>query len=180
MQYTSKYYRKKIERLWERDISNMAASEHFISVDFEHFSRDFQSVIHYLEAQRELMDAHMVDYFTWNHWESLLPRQIRNDLELLSLQQLESLPTACNHESENFDSFGKNLKQFLTEARQAQLKSFSWLRDRREFSSEVKVNFISHIMTPKKSYEVEIMSGVVDRLATQFQVSKVRDPTFPV
>ena len=156
----------------------MAAKEDCESLNFTNVSSDFQHVINYLEAQRELMDAHMVDYFTLNHWESLLPRQIREDLESLSHQELASLPTACYHDSENFEQFGENLKQFLTEAKLAQLKSFSWLKDETDFSSECKVNFISHIMTPKKSYEVEIMSNAVHRLATQFHVSRVSTPLF--
>ena len=144
------------------------------SLNCDDFSTNFQHVINYLEKQKEVMDAHMVDFFTSSHWESLLPRQIREDLELLSPQQLASLPTACNHEPGEID-LGENLKQFLAEASKAQLKSFPWLRERREFSNDRKVNFISHIMTPKKSHEVEAMSDVVNSLATQFQVSKVRD-----
>lgn len=156
----------------------MAAKEVCESWNFELFTGDFLQVINYLEAQRELMDAHMVDFFTSNHWESLLPRQIRDDLALLSHEELVSLPTACSHESENFEKFGENLKQFLTEAKNAQLKNFSWLKDIRDFSSKCKVKFIPHIMTPKKSYEVEIMSDVINRLTAQFQVSKVRGPIF--
>jgi len=153
----------------------MAAKEVCESWNFELFTGDFLQVINYLEAQRELMDAHMVDFFTSNHWESLLPRQIRDDLALLSHEELVSLPTACSHESENFEKFGENLKQFLTEAKNAQLKNFSWLKDIRDFSSKCKVKFIPHIMTPKKSYEVEIMSDVINRLAAQFQASKILD-----
>ena len=147
-----------------------------LTSDFD-FSTNFQHVISYLEKQKELMDAHMVDFFTSAHWETLLPRKIREDLELLSPQQLASLPTACNHESgEIADNFGENLKHFLAEATKAQLKSFSWVREGREFSSDRKVHFISHIMTPKKSHEVEVMSDVVNSLATQFLLSKVRAP----
>lgn len=156
----------------------MAAKQAFELLSFDDFCRAFQRVIKYLETHRELMDAHMVDFFTSAHWETLLPRQIREDLELLQYEDLSALPTACNHESEIFDKFGENLKQFLTEATQAQLKSFSWVRDGREFSSECKVNFIPHIMTPKKSYEVEVMSDIINRLSTQFQVRKVRDHVF--
>ena len=145
-----------------------------LNSDFDFFT-NFQLVISFLEKQKELMDAHMVEFFISAHWETLLPRKIREDLELLSPQQLGSLPTACNHESgEITDSFGENLKHFLVEATKAQLKSFPWLREGREFSSDRKVNFISHIMTPKKSHEVEVMSDVVNSLATQFLVSKVR------
>lgn len=156
----------------------MAAKQAFELLSFDDFCRAFQRVIKYLERHRELMDAHMVEFFTSAHWETLLPRQIREDLELLQYEDLSALPTACNHESEIFDKFGENLKQFLTEATQAQLKSFSWVTDGREFSSECKVNFIPHIMTPKKSYEVEVMSDIINRLSTQFQVRKVRDHVF--
>ena len=159
----------------------MAAKEAFQLLKFDDFCRAFQRVIKYLETHKELMDAHMVDFFTSAHWETLLPRQIREDLELLQHEDLTALPTACNHESEIFDKFGENLKQFLTEATQAQLKSFSWVRDGRDFSSECKVNFIPHkIMTPKKSYEVEVMSDIINRLSTQFQVRKVRGHVFEV
>lgn len=147
---------------------NMATGEIFE----EHFDRDFKHVVNYLEAQIQLMDAHMVDFFTSNHWETLLPRQIREDLESLSEQQLLRLPTAC-HKSEDFKNFGDNLKKFLTEAAEAQLTSFAWVKDQQEFASESKVEFISHIMTPKKSYEVDVMSDVINRLAKRFQVTKV-------
>lgn len=152
----------------------MASREISDCLQFEQFYRDFKHVVDYLEAQRQIMDAHMVDFFTWNHWETLLPQQIREDLESLSQQQLASLPAACSlYESEDFQRLGENLKIFLTDASQAQLKSFSWVKDQKEFTSESKVDFISHIMTPKKSYEVNVMSDVINGLAKRFQVSKV-------
>jgi len=138
----------------------------------ELFHRDFKLVINYLETQKQLMDAHMVDFFTLNHWETLLPRNIREDLESLPQLLLTSLPNACT-ESEDFERFGENLKRFLKEARLAQLKSFSWVKDQKEFTSESRVDFIPHIMTPKKSYEVDVMSDAINRLVKQFQVSKV-------
>lgn len=149
----------------------MATSE----IANELFYRDFKHVINYLEAQKQLMDAHMVDFFTSNHWETLLPRNIREDLESVPQQQLTSLPTGCT-ESKDFERFGENLKKFLTEASEAQLKSFSWVKDQKEFTSESRVDFISHIMTPKKSYEVDVMSDVINRLVKRFQVSKVHIP----
>ncbi|XP_068711394.1 probable methyltransferase-like protein 25 [Montipora foliosa] len=123
------------------------------------------------------MDAHMVDFFTLDHWESILPQQTREDLELLASEQVQivSLPNAFDQKSEIVKNCGESLRQFLTEAAQAQLKSFSWLRERQDFLSNCRVNFISHIMAPKKSYEVEIMSNVINTLATQFQVSKILD-----
>jgi len=141
------------------------------------FHRDFKHVISYLETQKQLMDAHMVDFFTSNHWETLLPRNIREDLESLPQEQLTSLPNACA-ESKDFERFGENLKKFLKEVSLAQLKSFSWVKDQKEFASESRVDFISHIMTPKKSYEVDVMSDVINRLVKQFQLSKVKIP-FP-
>ncbi|XP_020604835.1 methyltransferase-like protein 25 isoform X2 [Orbicella faveolata] len=138
------------------------------------FYRDFKHVINYLETQKQLMDAHMVDFFTSNHWETLLPRNIRQDLESLPQHQLTSLPNACT-ESTDFERFGENLKTFLKDARLAQLKSFSWVKDQKEFTSENRVDFISHIMTPKKSYEVDVMSDVINRLVKQFQVTKILD-----
>ena len=144
-------------------------------LNFEEFAEDFRHVIHYLEKQKNLMDAHMVDFFTLDHWESILPQQTREDLELLASEQVQivSLPNAFDQKSEIVKNCGESLRQFLTEAAQAQLKSFSWLRQRQDFLSNCRVNFISHIMAPKKSYEVEIMSNVINTLATQFQVSKV-------
>lgn len=139
------------------------------------FYRDFKHVINYLETQKQLMDAHMVDFFTSNHWETLLPKNIRQDLESLPQHQLTSLPNACT-ESTDFERFGENLKTFLKDARLAQLKSFSWVKDQKEFTSENRVDFISHIMTPKKSYEVDVMSDVINRLVKQFQVTKVNIP----
>ena len=141
----------------------------------KHFYRDFKYLINYLETQKQLMDAHMVDFFTSNHWETLLPRNIREDLESLPQQQFTSFPNACTG-TKDFERFGENLKKFLKEARQAQLRSFSWVKDQKEFTSENRVDFISHIMTPKKSYEVDVMSDVINRLAKQFQVSKVKIP----
>ena len=153
-----------------RKDQNMATSE-----TDELFYRDFKHVINYLETQKQLIDAHMVDFFTSNHWETLLPRNIREDLESLPQQQFTSLPNACT-DSKDFERFGENLKKFLKEARQAQLRSFSWVKDQEEFTSENRVDFISHIMTPKKSYEVDVMSDVINRLVEKFQVSKVKIP----
>ena len=155
----------------EKKMHNMATSE-----TNELFYRDFKHVINYLEEEKQLMDAHMVDFFTSNHWETLLPRNIREDLESLPQQLLTSLPNACP-ESKHFERLGENLKRFLKEARLAQLKSFSWVTDQKDFTSERRADFISHIMTPKKSYEVDVMSDVINRFAKQFQVNKVHVDT---
>ena len=56
---------------WGQIKSNMAANEDCESMNYEDISSDFKHVINYLEAQRELMDAHMLDYFTSYHWETL-------------------------------------------------------------------------------------------------------------
>ena len=160
----------------------MATSEGTDCSSFEHFHRDFKLVVNYLEAHKELMDAHMVDFFTFNHWKTLLSQQIREDLESLSQEQLTSLPActvACNLESKEYKTLGEHLKIFLAEAGQAQLKSFAWVKDQNEFTSESKVNFISHIMTPKKSYEVDIMADVISGLAKRFQVCKVNNWFIP-
>lgn len=146
----------------------MAVSE----IAEEHFYRDFKRVVSYLEAQKPLMDAHMVDFFTSSHWDTLLSRETREDLESLSEQQLTRLPSACT-ESEDFKTLGENLKNFLTEATQAQLKSFAWVKDQKDFASESKVDLISHIMTPKKAYEVDVMSDVINCLVKRFQANKV-------
>ncbi|XP_074612813.1 putative methyltransferase-like protein 25 [Acropora palmata] len=144
-------------------------------LNFEDFSKDFQQVIHYLQKHKRLMDAHMVDFFSESHWESLLPLKMREDLELLSREELASLPTAFEGESEILRKCGESLKQFLTEASQNQLKSFSWLKGKQGFLSHDKVHFVSHIMNPKKSYEVEVMSDVINTLATQFHVRQILD-----
>ena len=142
-------------------------------LNFEDFSKDFQRVIHYLQKHKKLMDAHMVDFFAESHWESLLPLKMREDLELLSREELASLPTAFEGESEIVRKCGESLKQFLKEASQNQLKNFSWLKGKQDFLSHYKVHFVSHIMNPKKSYEVEVMSDVINTLATQFHVHQV-------
>ena len=142
-------------------------------LNFEDFSKDFQQVIHYLQKQKKVMDAHMVEFFSESHWESLLPLKMREDLEPLSSEELASLPTAFEGESEILRKCGGSLKQFLTEASQNQLKSFSWLKGKQGFLSHDKVQFVSHIMNPKKSYEVEVMSDVINTLATQFHVRQV-------
>ena len=152
----------------------MASGEATDNSNFDHLNEDIRRLIAYLEAKKELMDAHMVEYFTSNHWESLLSPQLREDLESLTHEQLIHLPTvAYDNTSEEYRTLGEHLKTFLEKARQAQLKSFTWVKDQKEFTSENKVNFISDIMTPKKSYEVDVMSDVVGRLAKRFQVNKV-------
>ncbi|XP_022806355.1 methyltransferase-like protein 25 isoform X2 [Stylophora pistillata] len=154
----------------------MASCEATDNSNFDHLNEDIRRLLAYLEAKKELMDAHMVEYFTSNHWESLLSPQLREDLESLTHEQLIHLPTvAYDNTSEEYRTLGEHLKTFLEKARQAQLKSFTWVKDQKEFTSENKVNFISHIMTPKKSYEVDVMSDVVGRLAKRFQVNKILD-----
>ena len=46
-----------------------------LNSDFDFFT-NFQHVISFLEKQKELMDAHMVDFFISAHWETLLREKL--------------------------------------------------------------------------------------------------------
>ena len=155
--------------------SNMAVESPIDRRDwkFDDLARDFKHVLDYVHTIKEIMNAHMVDFFTLNHWDTLLSPRMRGELESLLNEELTSLPSLVNDVDCGAEYLGLELREFVLKAKKAQLKSFPWVKDRKHFSSDGRLNFISHIMTPKKSYEVEVMSDVIYSLTETFQVNKV-------
>lgn len=143
-------------------------------LDFAQFLLDFKRVKTYLDAQKSIIDAHIVDFFTSNHWDTLVSPNLAGDLLKLSETQLCSLHSISVDLLRNAEFYGNDLLDFIVAARSSQLKSFSWLKDRCEFASGKERDFISHVMAPKKAYEVKAMADVVYFLSEKYSVRKVR------
>ena len=139
------------------------------------FFLDFRRVIDYVEAHRHLIDAHMVDFFTSNHWETLVTPELRKDLLKLSEDELCSLHSIEIEDSRKTENFGETILDFVRQARRSQLGCFSWVKERREYASGKVRDFISHVMAPKKAYEVETMADVVYTLSRKYVSPKVSD-----
>ncbi|XP_032222309.2 probable methyltransferase-like protein 25 isoform X2 [Nematostella vectensis] len=130
----------------------------------------------YLESKREIIDAHNVDFFTQNLWEKCLPEGLRNDLDLLTQEELSRLPSLYLYDDdENYeDSSCSELRKFLTEARSVQLSGIEFVRTRRGMG-DGDLQMPLYMMTPKKSHEVSVMAHVVNQIASQVKAEKVLD-----
>lgn len=147
-----------------RDGSNLK------SIDFNSLLSYLKNQKVYLDKHKGILDSHMVDFFTENLWETLLTPEIRKNLLCLSSDELSSLPSLVTSSTRRND-----LVEFVKSAKAHQLMSWDWVNCRDGFirGNNDKPPFIDYCMKPKKSYEVDLMSEVVNSLAEQFNIRTV-------
>ncbi|KAK4293153.1 hypothetical protein Pmani_034130 [Petrolisthes manimaculis] len=151
----------------------------------DHLNSSLHKVSRFIEPLLPLVGCHMVDYLTKNHWETLLPQQLRHDLIHLPLHQLQYLPVAfmgyetadCNSSFESWSL--SNLSSFLSAIRQHSLPALDVTTPLSQVvcahGAEVPVVRMTGVMSEKKSHEVEVMSQVIAQLAKGCDVNWIVD-----
>ncbi|XP_064089296.1 probable methyltransferase-like protein 25 isoform X2 [Macrobrachium nipponense] len=143
----------------------------------EQVNEVIKKVAKFLSPLLPLASCHMVDYITANHWENLVPEQIREDLSNLPREQLQHIPSASllnelgDHPVDSNGSIAaSSLSLYLSAIRQHSLSSLGVLTPVDEIleiygPQEVATLPMKGVMSVKKTHEVETMSRVISRLA---------------
>ncbi|XP_066984565.1 probable methyltransferase-like protein 25 isoform X2 [Macrobrachium rosenbergii] len=143
----------------------------------EHINEVIKKVAKFLSPLLPLSSCHMVDYITADHWENLVPEQIREDLSNLPREQLQHIPSASllnelgdEPVDSNWSLATSSLSSYLSAIRQHSLSSLGVLTPVDEIleiygPQEVATLPMKGVMSKKKTHEVETMSRVISRLA---------------
>ena len=144
------------------------------TIDYSSLLSHLNNQAAYLESHVDILDSHMVDFFTQNLWETLLSSEMRENLLSLSSDELSSLPSSTSAPLGQVTGTS-SLMKFVTSAKEHQLSSWSWVKNGGIFTEDkdYKPPFVDFCMKPKKSYEVELMSNVVNCLASNYNIKKV-------
>lgn len=129
---------------------------------------NIDSIINYLAPYLPLVNCHMVEFLTNDHWNTYLPNNLKEYLDQLDLNEsLEQFWNATNSYKGNEPT---ELRKWITEARKHYLEvnndyclSVEQLNERikswgGELQPEIKVK---EFMNNKKSYEVQTMARAV-------------------
>ncbi|KAK3730266.1 hypothetical protein QZH41_005247 [Actinostola sp. cb2023] len=150
---------------------------------FERIKSDLSRIMQFLISKELIINAHNVDYFTTNLWETCLPQDIRDDLDKLTENEIASLPSLCVQWIDRADDLSigtlqccPNLLNLFTDIREHHLKSLRYVLKSEyiEGLNDERV-LTSFMMNPKKAYEVEVMSQAVCDLVQKTKAKKVVD-----
>ncbi|XP_076824615.1 putative methyltransferase-like protein 25 [Clavelina lepadiformis] len=163
--------------------------------DAESLYSSMTHIQQYITKYGELGNAHMVEYFTKDHWNNLLPQDLRTDLMKLSVDQLYTLPLelSCSN-VKNFEkdpkatvSIGKTLLSFIQESKVCHLGAQDILTNINDLKSALNYTRTGQMdkqlanvkskeyMCQKKAHEITEMSPVIDALCCHCNTSKVLD-----
>lgn len=142
---------------------------------------DLIRIRHFLDSKQVIINAHNVDFYTKNLWDTCLSQEIRNDLQTLTMHDIAELPLKCCQWIENPDpeAIGglrrcSSLLEFFTDIRNHHLKNLPYVRKSDYYEGLVQDSILtSFMMSPKKSYEVGVMSQAVYDLVQKAQAKKV-------
>ncbi|KAL0878738.1 hypothetical protein ABMA27_003786 [Loxostege sticticalis] len=129
------------------------------------------SIITFLNPLLPLANCHMVEFFTHNHWDNLIPRNLKSSLDSLGLNEavIKFWTLAEKDDTHDDSELGKWIQkarsnciavnnEYCISPEQFQVKIKSWGG---EIKPEIKVK---EFMNNKKSYEVQTMSRLVASL----------------
>jgi len=143
-------------------------------------NKDLIRVKQFLDSKQVIINAHNVDFFTKNLWEKCLPQEVRDELQTLTINEIAELPSKCVQWIENPDpeAIGSlqrcsSLLELFTDIRNHHLKTFSYVKRSEYYEGLVEDSVLtSFMMSPKKSYEVGVMSQEVYDLVQKAQAKK--------
>lgn len=131
--------------------------------DMDYFVNNFKDML-------PLCNSHMVDFFTKNLFVNMLPMSIRDELMSLNFEEITDLVlNRCDGTRDEIPC----LVAFLEKTNNLALKGNKYCLSVEEMFSHLGANGtneisgpqITRLMSEKKSYEVEVMSGIVTSLA---------------
>lgn len=137
-------------------------------------------ILGFLEPFSSLINCHMVNYLTDNHWNQFIPSQVREELENTS--QIEEAIEKEFWENESSLKF-KKLHDFLNTCRSCYLENSEGIISSPEdvLASLLKKDCttsdlsIKEFMSAKKSHEVEIASRFINDIVSSVPVDCIID-----
>lgn len=145
---------------------------------------DLSRIKDFLVENENIINAHNVDFFTQDLWKTCLSRGIRDDLDKISQDEFASLPSIFIQAIENPESCSSgtlkhcsSLLDLFSRVRSVHLRSFSHVEEGSYFKGGLDIvengALTSFMMSPKKAYEVDVMSRAVYDLVERTNVDKV-------
>ncbi|XP_046967738.1 probable methyltransferase-like protein 25 [Vanessa cardui] len=127
-------------------------------------------IITYLSPLLSLANCHMVEFFTHNHWENLLPSDLRQYLDDIELNDaIDQFWKCAKGEQDDKTELSKwvlNSQSHCVSLNNGYCISRSQLQEKiKSWGGDIKPEVrIKEFMTSKKSYEVQTMSHLVASL----------------
>lgn len=145
-------------------------------------AQDISSYFGNLKALLPLANSHMVHFITHNMFENILPKQIQQEVNNLSVDELNSI-VLNNFTALKYDEKAPKLCEFLNKTHNLYMmgnincltvETFCEHLGTRGLS-ECSAHIVKNLMSVKKTHEVEIMSGLVAALAKTENCSHMVD-----
>lgn len=145
-------------------------------------AQDISSFFGNLKALLPLANSHMVHFITHSMFENILPKQIQQEVNKLSVDELNSI-VLNNFTSLKYDEKAPKLCEFLNKTHNLYMmenmncltvETFCEHLGAKGFS-ECSAHIVKDLMSEKKTHEVEIMSGLVSALAKTENCSHIVD-----
>lgn len=144
--------------------------------------QDMSSFFGHLKTFLPFANSHMVHFITHNMFENILPKQIQEEVNKLSVSELNNI-VLNNFTALKYDEKAPGLCDFLNKAHKLYLKDNINCLTVEAFcehlgtrcSSESSAHIVKNLMSVKKTHEVEIMSGIVAALEKTENCSHVVD-----
>jgi methylase of polypeptide subunit release factors len=148
-------------------------------------SAELHNLINNLKGLLPLANSHMVHFITHNSFERMLPMSLQEEIMSLDVDELNKivLRTFSNERAVQLNKKIPNLVNFLNENQKLSLRKnclclsleqvFEKLQSKKQ--NESANHILKHLMSVKKSHEVEVMSAVVAAIAQEENCSHIVD-----
>ena len=142
----------------------------------------------FLEPFKELINCHMVDVLTKNHWKTFIPEVIQSEIKCI-----EDIKSSINffwtqredQEDENLVEKHKSLLQFLQHSNSYQLDNFEYCLnieklilklEEHKIPYEAGLNLkIKDFMSEKKNHEIEVAASIIATLSNKLENGLIID-----
>lgn len=144
---------------------------------------ELNSFVNDIKTILPLANCHMVNFLTENVFVDILPKCLQEEILAIDVDELND--TVRNNFT-NTSPRGHStihLLEFLRKANMLSLKQNKFCYPVKDLCeklvakgfSEVKFNQVKHLMSEKKSHEVEMMSGIISTMAKAENCSHIVD-----
>ena len=127
-------------------------------------------IYEFLDTFRGIANAHMVDFFTYDQWQSQLDDAMAKQLLLLSDEELSQMPNGKWSPAQHIPS---QLDWIVNQAAQFSLQAIIKDNFYQTIQENLDGTFVNLCMNSKKCHEVERLSYAIAMLLKEHNVSKV-------
>ncbi|OWR50502.1 hypothetical protein KGM_210010 [Danaus plexippus plexippus] len=137
---------------------------------------DLDAATTFLDQYLHLANCHMVEFFTESHWDRLVPKKLRNYLDVCELSQAidnfwKYADGNCCDDNE-LNKWIKESRKYYTALNTYCISTEKLQEIIKSWGGEIKPQVqITEFMTSKKSYEVKTMSHLIASLCTVCDVT---------